>query len=120
VKVNKENLREAVKLYSKFHWGKMPKELTEVRIPLTKEFVFLGKLLGVIYLSDKSGKPEAYVHFFGPGEPFRLTCHRGEVAIEKVKRVSLSKLPDLLTDPKGRALYIANYTGRVTERGIEG
>lgn len=118
--MSKKRIEEAVKLYTKFHWGKMPDRLTEVRIPLTEEFVFLGKLLGVIYLSDKSGQPEAYVHFFGKNEPYRLVCCNGQVCIERKRRVSLSTLPDLLTDPRGKALYIANFRGKITERGIEG
>ena len=120
MKVNKKRLEEAVKLYTEFHWGRLPEAITEVRIPLTNEFVFLGKLLGVIYLSDKSGEPEPYVHFFGKGEPFRLTCKDGKVQLERRKRVSFSQLPDLLTDPQGKTLYIANFKGRVKEEGITG
>ena len=120
MKIDKERIREAVKLYTKFHWGKLPQALTEVRIPLTKEFVFLGKLLGVIYLSDKSGEPEVYVHFFGKNEPFRLVCDKGRVSLERTRKVSYSQIPDLLTDPEGKTLYIANFKGKVKEEGITG
>ena len=118
--MSKKRIEEAVKLYTKFHWGKMPDRLTEVSIPLTEEFVFLGKLLGVIYLSDKSGQPEAYVHFFGKNEPLKLICHKGQVTLEKVGELKLSQFPDLLTDDTGRHLYIVNFKGRVKEEGITG
>ena len=114
-------LQKAVELYTNFHWGKFPRRADKVKIPLTDTFVFLGKLLGVIYLSDKDGAPKPYVHFFGgEPEPFRLACRNGQVHLEKVRRVSLSRLPGLLSDEEGKTLYIANFRGRVEERGIVG
>jgi hypothetical protein len=118
--VSKRKLKEAVELYTAFHWGKLPRSVDKVKIPLTDTFVHLGKLLGVIYLSDKDGTPRPYVHFFGKGEPLKLACKGGQVVIEKVRPFRLSQFPDLLTNEKGTALYIANFKGRVKEEGITG
>jgi hypothetical protein len=118
--MRKEKLTKAVELYTAFHWGKLPKKAVKARIKLTDTFVYLGKLLGVIYLSDKDGSPKPYVHFFGKDEPLNLTCSNGTVAIEKAGKINLSEFPDLLTDETGKHLYIANFKGKVTERGIEG
>ena len=116
----KKALKEAVRLYKEFQWGKLPKRITKVKMVFTDAFVHLGKLLGVVYLSDKSGKPEPYIHFFGKEEPLRLSCFKGQVVLEKVKDFDLKDFPDLLTDEKGKNLYIANFKGRVKEEGITG
>jgi len=121
--LSRKSIKEAVELYTKFHWGRLPKELTEVRLELPEDgtFVHLGKLLAVVYLADKGDGAKPYVHFFGgEPEPLRLACNDGEPAIEKLRRFSLSKFPDLLTDPKGRNLYIVNFKGRVKPEGITG
>lgn len=118
--MSRRKIKEAVELYSKFHWGKLPERAENVKIRVPDTFVYLGKLLGIIYLSDKDGSPKPYVHFFGKGEPFRLSCIEGEVYLEKTKRVSLSQLPDLLTDNRGGELYIVGFKGKVEERGIVG
>jgi len=121
--LSRKSIREAVELYTKFHWGRLPRELREVRLELPEDgtFVHLGKLLGVIYLADKGDGAKPYVHFFGgEPEPLRLACNGGEPAIEKLRRFSLSRFPDLLTDTRGRNLYIANFKGRVKEEGIVG
>ena len=121
--MRKKSIQEAVELYARFHWGRLPRELREVRLELPDDgtFVSLGKLLAVVYLADKGEGPRPYIHFFGgEPEPLRLTCNNGEPAIEKVRRFSLSRFPDLLTDVRGRNLYIANFKGRVKEEGIIG
>jgi len=118
--VAKKSLQRAVELYTRFHWGKLPKSASKVRLYIPDTYVRLGKLLAVIYLSDKDGEPRPYVHFFGKGEPLQLVCHNGQVFIEKVKDFRLSDFPDLLTDPDGRHLYITNFKGRVKEEGIVG
>jgi len=118
--INKEAIERGMKLYTKFHWGKLPKKLSKVKLHFPDAFVHLGKLLGVVYLSDKSGSPEVYVHFFGKNEPLKLTCHKGQVTLEKVGELKLSQFPDLLTDDKGKHLYIVNFKGRVKEEGITG
>jgi len=116
----KKSIQKAIELYARFHWGKLPKRATKVKLYVPDTYVRLGKLLAVIYLSDKDGSPRPYIHFFGKGEPLRLTCQDREVFIEKVKDFKLSDFPDLLTDPDGKHLYIANFKGRVKEEGIVG
>lgn len=115
-----KSLEKAVNLYTKFHWGKLPRRLSKVRIYVPDTYVYLGKLLGVIYLSDKEGTPKPYIHFFGKGEPLELVCEDGEIFIQKVKNFKLSNFPDLLTDEEGRNLYIVNFKGKVKEEGIVG
>lgn len=116
----KKSLKKAVELYTRFHWGRFPKRVSRVKLYIPDTYVFLGKLLAVIYLSDKDGSPKPYIHFFGKGEPLQLTCEDGEIFIEKVKNFKLSDFPDLLTDEEGKHLYIANFKGRVKEEGIVG
>jgi hypothetical protein len=115
-----KKLREAVELYERFHWGKLPESVQEVQIEVPEVFVNLGKLLGVIYLSNKDGKVRPYVHFFGRGEPFELRCHRGQVVLAAKRQVSYSELPDLLTDHKGKGLFIYGGNFRVRKEGIVG
>ena len=118
--MSKRKLNKAIELYTRFHWGKPPRRISKVKIYIPDYFVNLGKLLAVIYLSDKDGSPKPYIHFFGKGEPLQLTCENGEIFIEKVKDFKLSDFPDLLTDEKGKHLYIVNFKGKVKEEGIIG
>ncbi|SNR83464.1 hypothetical protein [Desulfurobacterium atlanticum] len=118
-----KQIERAAELYTAFHFGKLPKMAKKVKLyfPENGIFTHLGKLLAVIYLSDKGDGVKPYIHFFGgEPEPFRLVCNNGNVSIERIRKIPLSKLPDLLTDPEGKHLYIANYKGRVKPEGITG
>jgi len=57
----------------------------------------IGDLVAVIYRSDRDEKnnPDEYIHYF-------------------------DKEPILASDGDGEKLYILDYSGVVTERGIEG
>jgi len=59
--------------------------------------VELGKLVGLIYRSDKDqpGRPQTYIHF-------------------------MEEPPRLVSNVEGRQLYIVGGSYRVTAQGIEG
>ncbi|RUM32963.1 MAG: hypothetical protein DSY42_00130 [Aquifex sp.] len=120
MKVSKKSFNKAIELYTAFHWGKLPKKAKRIKFYVPQTFVYLGKLLAVIYLSDKDGAPRPYIHFFGKDEPLELRCRDGEVYIAKVGDFKLSDFPELLTDEEGKHLYITGFKGRVKEKGIVG
>jgi len=120
MKVDTKSLNKAIELYTSFHWGELPKRAKRIKFYVPKTFVYLGKLLGVIYLSDKDGTLRPYIHFFGKDEPLELRCKNGNVYIAKVGEFKLSDFPELLTDEEGKHLYITNFKGRVKEEGIVG
>jgi hypothetical protein len=76
-----------------------PSRVVTVRHPRTipPVLVELGRLVGVIYQSDKwqAGRPRTFIHFMD--RPPRLTC-----------------------DPSGTQLYVIGGRYRVTDRGLEG
>ena len=114
------SLDRAINLYTRFHWGKQPRRLSKVKIYIPDHFVKLGKLLGVIYLADKGDGHKPYIHFFGKNEPLELVAENGEIYIAKKRDFKLSEFPDLLTDDRGKHLYIVNFKGRVKDEGIIG
>ncbi|MGH9310060.1 MAG: transglutaminase-like domain-containing protein [Vicinamibacterales bacterium] len=89
---------EGVGLYQTFNRFP-PSALTTVRHPraIPPVVVELGRLVGLIYRSDKwqPGRPRTFIHFME--HPPRLTC-----------------------SPAGTQLYVIGGRYRVTDRGIEG
>lgn len=94
----KKRLQAAVKKFESFT-GLEASKVTKVHIPDPPEVtVILGELVGVIYKTEKTetgSRPREFIHKF-------------------------KKRPLLLTDTKGKYLYIAGGKIRVTDRGIEG
>ncbi len=87
----KKDLRKAIDFYKKFHWGEEFKEIKKVDIEIPETMIGLGHLVGVLYISNKGGKNELYIHTFKPPfpilagskEPDRLWILGGIYKIEK-------------------------------------
>lgn len=97
-KVLNQEARHGSALYLKFN-GFVPSRLIRVTHPrvIPPVVVELGKLVGLIYRSDKGcpGRPQTYIHFME--NPPRLVCNS-----------------------EGTQLYVVGGNYRVTRRGIEG
>lgn len=87
------SLKKAIKLYRDFR-GRNPTAIV-VQPPIkTKVAVRLGKLIGLIYESDRGGKKERYIHF--TREPY----------------------PDLNADPDNHRLFTTGGRMKVTKFGL--
>ena len=88
--------------------GFEPSEMIEVVLKsreIPKKLILVGELTGVSYMSDRSGKMEEYMHFFGVNE---------DTGRKKGKK------PILATDETGKLLFIVDGTFKVTDRVIVG
>ncbi len=91
-------MRQGMRLYRTFNrFG--PSSIVMIRQSrvIPPVVVELGKLVGLIYRSDKDqpGRPQTYIHF-------------------------MEEPPRLVSNVEGRQLYIVGGSYRVTAQGIEG
>jgi hypothetical protein len=89
---------EARMLFNRFHCFDGRDVIREpCRRVIPEVLVHLGRLKGLIYVSDKGerGRPKTYIHF-------------------------MDSPPRLTSNPEGTQLYIVGGHYRITPRGIEG
>lgn len=97
-RVSTRLVNEAIRMFERFH-GRTPKRGDKVEIPDPPEVVtLLGEIVQINYRAKKHGDEKELEYY-----------HRFE-----------HPRPILVTDGKGRRLYIAGGRYKITEAGIEG
>ena len=72
----RKDIREAMRFYREVNWGKDPEGLKGVRLPRPRTMVKVGHLVALVYLSDKGGDVDLYVHAFKPPFPILAASRR--------------------------------------------
>ncbi|MFH8038915.1 MAG: hypothetical protein QXJ14_02800 [Candidatus Aenigmatarchaeota archaeon] len=68
----KEDLHKAIKFYRKFHWGDEFEAIRKIQLDIPKAMFAMGHIIGLIYLAQKKGKEDVYIHVFKPPFPLLL------------------------------------------------